>query len=388
MRTSVLLVLTLAILTTTLLSGCAKEEEKSIKIGVLIPETGKFAAAGKSMKNAGILAKEHIEKFKLSKYKIELVFADTGSSPEKAEAVFRQLAEQGVIAIVGAYSSPEAIACAKAAGETKVVYIASVASTEKLEEMVENGNVYVFRNAYNTSYWGELASKFLEISRADGFYFVGFEPLKIFNLGMLEKINESGVENKGVTFYKSPAVDPKDVIEKAKEVSKTVGDRDVVILGDPGSLSVTFVKEYRNNGGKGLIYSVGGVLALPQTLKQLNQSYIVFQAAALEETPKTELTKAYFEDYRKKFGEEANNYAALLTYDAILIIAQAYNGGDLVKSLEKGEFKGAAGIYKFDKKHQAMWGSDKLKGVIAEYVDGKVEVLYPAEYRTSEVVWP
>ncbi len=382
--------LTLIMLITlaTILPGCAERKE-TLKIGVLIPETGKFATAGKAMKNAALLAKEHAEKFKLSKYEIELIFADTKSSPEGADSAFRQLVEKGVVAVVGAYSSPEAIAAAKVAGETKTVYIASVASTEQLEKMVEEGNKYVFRNAYNTSYWGELASEFLKISGAEGFYFVGFDPLKIFNLGMLKKINASGVEGKGVSFYKSPAVDPKDVVEKAREAAKVVGEKDVLILGDPGTLSVTFVKEYRNSGGKGIIYSVGGVLALTQTLKQLDQNYIAFQAAALENTKKTELTAAYFSGYREKFGEEANNYAALLTYDAILIIAQAYEKNkDLVKNLEEGEFKGAAGIYKFDDKHQAIWGSEKLKGIIGEYVNGKIEVVYPEEFKTSEVVWP
>ena len=382
------LILLLLISFASFLSACAEKEE-TLKIGVLIPETGKFSAAGKAMKNAALLAKEHVEKFGLSEYKVELIFADTKSSPEGAESAFRQLAEKGVVAVIGAYSSPEAIAAAKVAGELKVVYIATVASTEQLEKMVEGGNRYVFRNAYNTSYWGELATIFLEISKAEGYYFVGFEPLKIFNTGMLKKVNASGIESRGITFYKSPAVDPKDVVEKAREAAKVVGERDVLILGDPGTLSVTFVKEYRKSGGKGLIYSVGGVLALPQTLKQLNIDYIAFQAAALENTEKTEFTSAYFTDYREKFGEEANNYAALLTYDAILILAQAYEkNADLVKRLEEGKFKGAAGIYEFNEKHQALWGREELKGVIGEYVKGRIEIVYPEKYKTSDVLWP
>ncbi len=382
------LTLFLLITLATFLPACAEKKE-TLKIGVLIPETGKFSTAGKAMKNAALLAKEHVKKFGLSKYEVELIFADTKSSPEGAESAFRQLTEKGVVAVVGAYSSPEAIAAAKVAGEAKIVYIATVASSEQLEKMVENGNKYVFRNAYNTSYWGELATTFLKISKAEGYYFVGFDPLKIFNLGMLKKINASGVKSEGVVFYKSPAVDPKDVVEKAKEAAKVVGERDVLILGDPGTLSVTFVKEYRKSGGKGIVYSVGGVLALPQTLKQLDMDYIAFQAAALESTEKTEFTSAYFAGYREKFGEEANNYAALLTYDAILILAQAYEKDkDLVKSLEEGEFKGAAGVYMFDEKHQALWGSEDLKGVIGEYVNGRIEVVYPEEYKTSDVLWP
>ena len=105
---------------------------------------------------------------------------------------------------------------------------------------------------------------------------------------------------------------------------------------------------------------------------------------------KTKFTKKYFEDYRRTYGEDANNYAGILTYDAILVLTQALEKGGkekLVETLEHGEFVGAAGVYKFNEKHQALWGSEKLKGVIAEYVDG-VKILYPDEFATSEVIWP
>ncbi len=205
---------------------------------------------------------------------------------------------------------------------------------------------------------------------------------------MLKAIEEkSAAEKICEVYYKSPAVSPDDVKVVAAEVAKKMGSRDVVILGDPGKLSITFLKEYRGNGGKGIVYSVGGALALPSTLEKLKANYTAFQAAALEETRKTDLTEKYFSDYRKAYGEEANNYAALLTYDALLILAQALEkGGDLIETLENGEFKGAAGVYEFDARHTAKWGSKELKGVIGEYVDG-IKVLYPPEFATSEVIW-
>jgi len=173
---------------------------------------------------------------------------------------------------------------------------------------------------------------------------------------------------------KSPAVSPEDYKKAARELAKV--DVEVIILGDPGSGSVDFVKEYRLAGGKATIYSVGGTLALPDLLKELNISGIAFQAAALEQKAKTDLTKKYFEDYRKEYGREANNYAGILTYDAILIIVQAAaKGGDLVLNLERGTFKGAAGFYEFSETHQAKWGSDKLRGTIGIFKDGKIEVI-------------
>ena len=135
---------------------------------------------------------------------------------------------------------------------------------------------------------------------------------------------------------------------------------------------------------------MGGALAIPSTLKKINAEYTVFQAAALEVTEKTDMTKKYFEDYREKYGEDANNYAGLLTYDSIIILSQAYKKGGkdkLIETLLSGKFEGAAGIYRFNDLHQALWGSDELKGVIGEFVGGEVKVLYPPEFATSQVLW-
>ncbi|WP_290595805.1 MULTISPECIES: ABC transporter substrate-binding protein [unclassified Archaeoglobus] len=376
----------LAIFLVFLLLGCtqpAEQTEKKIKIGVLIPETGIYSTSGVAMKNAAELAAKHAGN-------IELVFADCGDTPEKAKTAFDYLVSQNVDAVVGAYSSPQAMVVADAAGDSKVVYLVSVASTGAIEKKVAEGNRYVFRVAYNTTYWGVLAAEFLRLSQPERYYFVGYDPLKTFNQGMLKSIKSLYGDPEVEVYYKSPSVAPEDYRNVARQIAEMAGDRDVIILGDPSGISINFLKEYRANGGRGLIYSVGGALALPPTLKKLNAEYTVFQAAALEETDKTDMTKRYFEDYRKEYGEDANNYAGLLTYDSIMILSQAFvKGGKdkLMETLLSEEFKGAAGIYRFNDLHQAVWGSEELKGTIGEFVGGEVKVLYPPEFATSEVLW-
>ncbi len=355
------------------LSGCVEQkEEKEIRIGVLIPKTGEFSSAGVVMENSAKLAEKHAKE--LFGLKVKLIFADCGDKAETAKTAFAYLAQQNVVAIVGAYSSPQALAVADSARELKVVYLASVASAD-LESKVKEGNRFVFRNAYNTTYWGVLATEFLQITNAKSYYFAGYDPLRTFNMAMFSLIkNSTKAELKGEDWIKSPSISPEDykrVVEKAIE-SKA----EVVILGDPGPTSVSFVREFAMRGGKATIYSVGGTLALPQVLRTLNLSGVAFQAAVIEGQEKTHLTKRYFEDYKAIFGEDANNYAGVLTYDAILIIAQAASkGGNLIEQLEKGSFVGAAGIYTFNENHQANWGSEKLRGSIGIYRDGKIEIL-------------
>lgn len=335
------------------------------------------------MKNAADLAAKHAGN-------VELIFADCGDTPEKAKTAFEYLVSQKVDAVVGVYSSPQAMVVADAAKESRIPYIVSVASTGVIEKKVAEGNQYVFRVSYNTTYWGVLAAEFLKLAKPEKYYFVGYDPLKTFNQGMLNSIKAMYGEPAEIYYYKSPSVSPDDYKNVARDLAGKAGKRDVIILGDPSGISISFLKEYRASGGKGLVYSVGGALALPATLKKLNAEYTAFQAAALEETGKTDMTKKYFEDYRKEYGEDANNYAGLLTYDSIMILSQAFEKGGkdkLIETLERGSFKGAAGFYTFNDKHQAVWGSKELKGVIGEFVEGKIKVLYPPEFATSEIVW-
>uniref|UniRef100_A0A7C3RCD8 Branched-chain amino acid ABC transporter substrate-binding protein n=1 Tax=Archaeoglobus fulgidus TaxID=2234 RepID=A0A7C3RCD8_ARCFL len=376
----------LSVFLALILLGCAQPSEKveeRIKIGVLVPETGIYSTAGVAMKNAAQLAAEHAGN-------VELVFADCGDTPEKAKMAFEYLVSQKVDAVVGAYSSPQSIVAADAAGESRVVYLVSVASTEAVEKKVADGNNYVFRVAYNTTYWGVLAGEFLKLANPEKYYFVGYDPLRTFNQGMLNSIKSIYGDPEMEFYYKSPSVSAEDYKKVARQLAEIAGDRDVIVIGDPGEIAINFLKEYRANGGMGLVYSVGGSLALPSTLKAINAEYTVFQAAALELTDKTNWTKRYFEDYRKKYGEDANNYAGLLTYDSIIILSQAYKKGGkdkLIETLLSGEFEGAAGIYRFNDLHQALWGSDELKGVIGEFIGGEVKVLYPPEFATSHVQW-
>ena len=361
----------LTILAVILFLGCTAEEKKEVKIGVLIPKTGEFSSAGVVMENAAKLAEKHAKE--IFGINVKIIIADCGDKPETTKAAFMSLSQQGVVAVVGAYSSPQSLIAADTAKELKLVYIASVASAD-LEGKVKEGNRYVFRNAYNTTYWGVLATEFLEISNASSYYLIGFDPLRTFNTALFNYVkNNTKAEFKGEAWYKSPSIAPEDY--KKAVASAIASGAEVVILGDPGPTSVSVVREFAMRSGKATIYSVGGTLALPYVLKNLSVNNVAFQAAAIEGQEKTNLTKRYFEDYRSIFKEDANNYAGILTYDAIMIVAQAASKGDLVEQLEKGSFIGAAGIYSFDENHQAKWGSEKLKGSLGIFRDGKIEIL-------------
>lgn len=359
------------ILLLALVTGCVEEKKEEIKIGVLVPKTGEFSSAGLVMENAAKLAEKHAREMG---YNVKVIVADCGDKPETAKTAFISLAQQGVVAVVGTYSSPQTLIVADTAKDLKVVFMASVAAAE-IESKVREGNKYVFRNAYNATYWGTLAAEFLKSTNASSYYLVGYEPLKTFNMLLFGQVkNMSDAKLVGESWYKSPAISPEDYKDVAAKVAKI--DVDVVILGDPGPISVEFVKYYRLNGGKAIVYSVGGTLALPQVLKKINVNDVAFQAAAIENQEKTRITKKYFEDYKATFGEEANNYAGILTYDAVLIIAQAAaKSGDLIENLEKGSFLGAAGVYRFNEAHQAMWGLKELKGSLGIYRNGTIQVL-------------
>jgi len=74
-------------------------------------------------------------------------------------------------------------------------------------------------------------------------------------------------------------------------------------------------------------------------------------------------------------------YSDTLPHDALTVLAQAavrarsFQPADVIRTLEQGQFPGVAGIYSFDRSHQAIWGQGGLKGAVIQWVNGSDRVI-------------
>ena len=95
------LVSVLALLT-LLVVACGDDEEETLKIGVVLPETGALAAYGGPMIVSVELAEADIKE---GGGAIEVIYADSGTDPDKANESVNRLLGEGAHVIVGAAAS-------------------------------------------------------------------------------------------------------------------------------------------------------------------------------------------------------------------------------------------------------------------------------------------
>ncbi|WP_218915353.1 branched-chain amino acid ABC transporter substrate-binding protein [Hippea maritima] len=128
-----------------------------IKIGVQAPITGKFASEGQSIDKAvRLIVKQYNEKGGILGKKLEVVTCDDEGKAVKAAICARKLVDEGVIAVIGSYTST----CAEAA--EPIYYRAGVLQTSDgtSDTLVKHGYWTFFRNSSPNSAEAAFTAKF------------------------------------------------------------------------------------------------------------------------------------------------------------------------------------------------------------------------------------
>lgn len=112
------------------------------KLGVLVPQTGPASFFGDRVLK-GIQLAVHTFNDQNPESRVELVVRDTEGSPDKAAAAFMELAENGVVAVVGPLLTREVEALAPALTRTPLPVFTPTASGPGLTEL----SPWIFRNA-------------------------------------------------------------------------------------------------------------------------------------------------------------------------------------------------------------------------------------------------
>lgn len=111
---------------------------------------------------------------------VQMIFRDTNSSPSRAAAAVRDLADQDVAFIVGAIFSDQAIAAAEAADKEKVVFVAPLATDDR----VAAGREYAFQANPSIAARGRLMARFAVYG------------LRLDSLGIIARQDESRISER------------------------------------------------------------------------------------------------------------------------------------------------------------------------------------------------
>ena len=357
-----------------------------LKIGVLAPLSGPFAAGGASFVQAATLAVEqaNAEGGALGR-RIEIVVSDTEGRVDVARSeTLRLVSREGVNALVGAYLSEETMGVMETASAHGTLLVVPVAATAEITDRIrqERGKYRnVFRVSYSIPQWAETLAAFLKERRTARYAFVGTGIRWNRELGgALEKAAaRKGIAVSYTGYYSpgNPAFDP-------VAVAAAGSGCDIVVLGDPGKNSLSFLKRFREISPELPVLSVGGALGdarLAQSLLLAGPLYV--QAAAWKGSSPS--ATSYVERFEKRFGSAPVGYSDTLPYDAVTVLVAAWRqansveGSAVADALERNSFPGVAGLYRFDDSHQAIWGTgaDALRGTIIRWERDGGRIVFP-----------
>lgn len=140
---------------------------KDIKIGVILPLTGKLAEFGDIEQKSFLMALNEINATGgLDGKTIDLIFEDTEGEPMKGRLAMEKLfSRDRVLAVCGGVSSSVAFEAAAVAQDLKVPFLVNTASADKITEMGWN---YIFRlNPPASEYFNALVSFLEKVTRVN-----------------------------------------------------------------------------------------------------------------------------------------------------------------------------------------------------------------------------
>ena len=138
--------------------GGSASGDKLIKIGVFEPASGESASGGKKEMLGMQYANSETPTVTVGgeEYKIELVYADNGSSTDKAPTAASQLVSEGVAMVLGSYGSGVSIAAGPTFGNAGIPAIGVTCTNPN----VTAGNDYYFRICFLDPFQGTVLANF------------------------------------------------------------------------------------------------------------------------------------------------------------------------------------------------------------------------------------
>jgi len=364
----------------------AASHPDALKIGVLAPLSGPYAAGGTSFVQAATLAVEQANaEGGVFGQRVTIVVGDTQGRVDVAKAeALRLVSREKVTALVGAYLSEETVGVMEVAAAQRKVLVVPVAATAEITDMVRREYAryrYVFRVGYSLPQWADMIAAFLSDRKVRRYAFVGAGIRWNRELGeMIERIVAPRRIAPAYTAYYSPGNPAFDTVA----VAASAASPDIVIIADPGRNSVSFLKRLREAAPAIPALSVGGALGDARLAASLPLSTPVYVQAAAWRGVSPAAT-AYVERYERRYGAPPVGYSDTLPYDAVTVLVAAWRKAGsaateaVVPVLERGAFAGVAGTYRFDAAHQAHWGTapGALRGTIVRLERGGARIVFP-----------
>ena len=372
-------------------------QDTTLKVGVLLPRSGHLAQAGQACQRGADIAPAVLSDLG---YKVEILSADTESSPDVARSRTEKLINDGANVIVGAFDSGQTAAAAQVCEQRGVPLVMNIAAADGL---TEQGYKTVFRN-FPTSTM--LVSNGLSLMK-DLFKATGATPKSAV---FLHANDTFGMANKKALDTLFPKLDmPFTILEsisydpKAQDLSievtkaKATG-AELAIVTTRAADAIMLVKEMVKQRWEpmGIVSPGSPGLYDEQTFKALGK-YVDFAITNLPwYDPKAELTGRVEAAFKKQYpNDRFEGYAfnVAFTLEAILVAADAFKRAGtaepatLLEALRQTNLKDKMMVgpaITFDEKGQNV----NLASACVQNRNSRPTVVLPKESAEMDPVFP
>jgi branched-chain amino acid transport system substrate-binding protein len=394
-------------------SGSVPAQQKVIKIGAVYPLTGNIASTGLDCRRGVDLAVDIINgKYdldlplaksaglpNLGGAKLEIVYADTKGDPKNGMSeAERLIAQEKVVAMIGAYQSSVTKTASQATERLKIPYVCSDSSSPTLTERAYK---YFFRVSPHDAIFAHDQLVFLkDLEKKTG--------KKIQTVALLYENTEFG-SNAGKYLKKYAQEFGYKVVAdvsysaNATDVTSEVGalvksKPDVLMHASYITDAILFTKTFKEMGfaPKGILTMAGYIEPGYLPAVKADGNYIIIRSTfALDLAKKKPLVAKVNQLFKKKYGIDMSENAAR-SFMAPFVLADAINRAKtteseaVVKALLATNITGKQVIYpwkgiKFDPaSHQNIYA----QGTLVQIQNQDYVTVWPFASAAKEVVWP
>lgn len=350
MKRTLCWVLTLGLIISLGIVGCAKKEDKEIKIGVINSLTGSAAPYGANIQNGILMAVDEINKsggIKGRAIRI-LIEDDKTSSNDAVSAMNKLVSIEKVPVILGPASSGGVLACAPIANRMKTVLLSSGAASPD----ITNAGDYIFRNRASGAQEAIITARFaydklglrkIAIFKINTDYGVGFS--KYFR----QEFTTSGGQVPFEETFNQGDTDFRSQIIKLKKTDV----EGVYLVGVPNEVG-NILKQAYEIGLKTQFLTNN--MESPELLRIARSAAegLFFAIPVFDITNPEPKSRSFIEKYTKRYGKDPDMLAAD-SYDAVFLIKEAIERGgyagegikDALYNINK--FDGVNGTITFDR---------------------------------------
>ncbi|MCK8603027.1 ABC transporter substrate-binding protein [Syntrophobacteraceae bacterium DRH4] len=338
--------------------------DKVVKVGNIIPLSGPSASVGQQGKNARDMAVEEINAAggieSLGGAKIEMLYADSESKPEKGVAEAERLINtEKVNVLTGCWNSAVTYPVTAVAERYGIPFIVPVSVADKI---TEQGFKNVFRIAAKDSWWTRDQFAFLKDMQAEfggdvkrlAFVYENGDWGKGFAEQWKKLAQEGGYEVVLDEPYPSTATDLSPVVQKIRRANP-----DVLLLVSNAAdaiLLTNTLAEYQVNL-KAIIGSGGGH-ADPSFLQATGEnSRYLFDIVEWETDINKPGAKEANEKYKAKYGQNLTGEAV----DAYLAMYVLKDALERAGSLDPGKIREALAATRLDSGPGMIVGYDSVE---------------------------